>query len=262
MPLPRLQLFEFNDLDWVGADLRDTVVESLSRGLDWGHTLTGLVDPFAEFLAEAGTDRVLDLCAGAGGPAQILVNEFRRAGREPPEILLTDLYPRERAWQRLSRAEPKIDSHPSAIDATAIPSDVGAGRARAIINAFHHFPPSLARSILEDAVRARAPIWVSEAFGRNPLAFLPFAPFGLAALLANPLLTPGKTWGKAVLSWGMLPLTLGIGAWDGVVSTLRVYEHADLLEMVAPHSASYRWRFGTYRYALGGEGYFFCGAPI
>ncbi len=72
MPLPRLQLFEFNDLDWVGADLRDTVVESLSRGLDWGHTLTGLVDPFAEFLAEAGTDRVLDLCAGAGGPARDL----------------------------------------------------------------------------------------------------------------------------------------------------------------------------------------------
>ena len=81
--------------------------------------------------------------------------------------------------------------------------------------------------------------------------------------MANPLLTPEKTWGKAVLSWGMLPLTLGIGAWDGVVSTLRVYEHADLLEMATGESGlDARWRFGTYRYALGGEGYFFCGAPI
>ena len=261
MPLPRLQLFEFNDLGWVGSDLRDTIVESLSRGLDWGRTLHGLVDPFAEFLAAAGTDRVLDLCAGAGGPAQILVSEFRRAHRQPPEILLTDLFPRQRAWQRLSGLEPKILAHLAPIDATRIPGDVGQGRARAIINAFHHFPPSLAQSILADAVRSRAPVWVSEPFGRSPLGFFPFAPFGLAALLANPVLSPDKTLGKAVLSWGVLPLTLSISAWDGIVSTLRVYEHADLHAMVGEHGDSYRWHAGSYRYALGGTGYWFWGVP-
>lgn len=261
MSFPRLQLFEFNDLDWVGSDLRDTIVESLSRGLDWGRTLNGLVEPFAEFLTAAGTESVLDLCAGAGGPAQILVNEFRRAGREPPEILLTDLFPRERAWQRLSGLEPKIAAHLAPIDATAIPTEVGAGHARAIINAFHHFPPHLAQNILADAVRSRAPIWVSEPFRRNPLGFFPFAPFGLAALLANPVLTPDKTVGKAVLSWGVLPLTLAISAWDGIVSTLRVYEHADLHAMVDEHGASYRWHAGSYRYPLGGTGYWFWGVP-
>lgn len=261
MALPRLQLFEFNDLDWVGSDVRDTVVESLSRGLRWGRTLTGLVEPFAEFLQAAGTGRVLDLCAGAGGPAQIVVEEFRRAGREPPELLLTDLYPRERAWQRLLGLEPKIQAHLEAVDATAIPPELGAGRARAIINAFHHFPPSLAERILADAVRSRAPIWVSEPFDRNPLQFLAFAPFGLAALLANPVLTPEPTLGKAVLSWGVLPLTLGISAWDGFVSTLRAYEHPELLEMVRPLGGEYRWEFGTYRYALGGKGYYFWGVP-
>lgn len=261
MALPRLQLFEFNDLDWVGSDLRDTVVESLSRGLAWGRTLTGLVQPFAEFLEAAGTDSVLDLCAGAGGPAQILTQEFRRAGREPPELLLTDLFPRERAWQRLVAAEPRIKAHHAPIDASAIPGDLGSGRARAIINAFHHFPPNLAERILADAVRSRAPIWVSEPFERNPLMFLSFAPFGLAALLANPVLTPERTLGKAVLSWGVLPLTLGISAWDGFVSTLRAYEHPELLEMVRPFSADYRWELGTYRYALGGKGYYFWGVP-
>lgn len=261
MALPRLQLFEFNDLDWVGTDVRDTVVESLSRGLSWGRTLTGLVQPFAEFLEAAGTDRVLDLCAGAGGPAQILTREFRHAGREPPELLLTDLFPRAGAWQRLVAEEPNVCAHFGAVDATAIPAEVGAGRARAIINAFHHFPRAVAERVLADAIRARSPIWVSEPFERNPLMFLSFAPFGLAALLANPVLTPERTLGKAVLSWGVLPLTLGISAWDGFVSTLRVYEHPELLEMVRPFAADYRWEFGTYRYALGGKGYYFWGVP-
>jgi len=261
MPLPRLQLFEFNDLPWVGADLRDTIVESLSRGLRWGRTLTGMVDPFGRFLAMAGTHEVLDLCSGAGGPAGIIVEEFRRAGQLPPEMLLTDLYPRERAWQRLSAQEPAITAHFAPVDATAIPEQLGAGRARAIINAFHHFPPALATRILEDAVRARAPIWVSEPFEREPLKFLSFAPFGLAALLANPLLTPERTLGKTVLSWGITPVTLAIGAWDGFVSTFRAYTEDDLRGMVGPLGSGYRWEFGTYRYALGGEGYYFFGLP-
>ncbi|HEY6559101.1 MAG TPA: class I SAM-dependent methyltransferase [Polyangiaceae bacterium] len=261
MTLRRQQLFEFNDLTWIGSDVRDTIVETLGRGMRWGRTLTGLVQPFADFLQAAGTDRVLDVCAGSGGPAQLLVDEFRRAGREPPELLLSDLYPREQAWRRLAAADPRIVAHANPVDATAIPAEMGAGRARAIINAFHHFPPSLAARILADAVRCRAPIWISEPFERNPLQFLPFVPFGLAALLANPLLTPERTVGKAVLSWGLLPLTVGMGAWDGFVSTLRVYEERELLEIVRPLAADYRWHFGTYRYAFGGKGYYFWGTP-
>ncbi|MBX3126913.1 MAG: class I SAM-dependent methyltransferase [Polyangiaceae bacterium] len=261
MSLPRLQLFEFNDLRWVGADVRDTLIESLSRGLDWGRTLTGLVGPFEEFLDAAGTRQVLDLCAGAGGPALILAKEFRRAGALPPEVRLTDLYPRRRAWERITRGEPTLVGHPEPVDATNIAAELGAGRARAIINAFHHFPPELARGILADAVRVRSPIWISEPFDRNPLLFLSFAPFGLAALLSNPVLTPERTWGKVALTWGLTPLALALSAWDGLVSTLRVYERSELEAMVAPLAADYRWRFGTYRYALGGKGYYFWGVP-
>jgi hypothetical protein len=262
MSLPRLQLFEFNDLAWVGSDLRDTIVESLSRGLRWGRTLHGLVAPLATFLHEAGTHEVLDVCAGAGGPAQILAEEFRRAGREPPQLLLTDLYPRTAAWARLAGLDAAVRGHPDPVDATAIPPELGSGRARVIINAFHHFPPALAARILADAVRSRAPIWVSEPFDRSPRMFLAFAPFGLAALLVNPVLTPERTLGKAVLAWGITPLTLAISAWDGFVSTFRAYEEPELRAMVAPLGDGYRWEYGTYDYALGGRGYYFYGVPI
>ena len=52
-PLPRLQLFEFNDHGRTPAPLRDTIVETLSRALRWGHMLEGLVAPLREFLAIA-----------------------------------------------------------------------------------------------------------------------------------------------------------------------------------------------------------------
>jgi hypothetical protein len=261
LPLPRLQLFEFNDLEWVGSAVRDTLVESLSRGLRWGRTLHGLVEPFAEFLDAAGTSEVLDLCAGAGGPAQIITEEFRRARREPPRMVLTDLYPRPRAWRSMTDRDPALSAHLEPVDATAIPAELGKGRARAIVNAFHHFPPELAASILADAVRARAPIWVSEPFERNPLQFVAFAPFGAVALLTNPVLTPERTLAKALLAWGLTPLMLGISAWDGFVSTFRAYEERELREMVRPLGDGYRWQHGRYSYAFGGNGYYFWGVP-
>src|SRR3954454_22361561 len=97
--LPRLQLFEFNDLGFMPAAVRDTIVESLSRTLTWGRMLRGLVAPFAEFLAAAGVTEVLDVGAGAGGPASILTRELAAAGQTPPRFLLTDLHPRVAAWQ-------------------------------------------------------------------------------------------------------------------------------------------------------------------
>ena len=78
--LPRLQLFEFNDSARAPAPLRDLIVESLSRTLAWGHVLDDLVPPLRRFLDDAGTHDVLDLCAGAAGPAEIIAAELERVG--------------------------------------------------------------------------------------------------------------------------------------------------------------------------------------
>lgn len=83
MTLPRFQLVELNDQPWVPAAIRDTVVESLSRTLAWGHMLRGLVGPFEAFLQGTGASEVLDIGAGAGGPAAILVDEIRRRVGRP-----------------------------------------------------------------------------------------------------------------------------------------------------------------------------------
>src|SRR5262245_45599 len=140
--LPRVQLFEFNDAPWAPAVLRDTIVDTLSQTLEWGRVLGELVEPFEAFLAAGGVREVLDLGAGAGGPARILASEIARSGRTPPRFVLTDLHPREDAWAALHAAHPEaIDFVAEPVDATRIPARIGAGKARMIINAFHHFPP-------------------------------------------------------------------------------------------------------------------------
>lgn len=259
--LPRLQLFEFNDLPWVPAAVRDTVVESLSRTLRWGRMLDGLVGPFDAFLTAAGTREVLEIGSGGGGPASILAQAFARRGASVPHFVLTDLHPRPEAWAAAKEAMPDaIDFEPSSVDATKTPEALARGRARSIVNVLHHFPPSLAAAILEDAVRGSRGVFVSEGFERNPLQFVNFAPAGLAALALNPLLSPRDRLAKAALTY-LTPLGLGISVWDGLVSTLRVYSEDELRAMVAPFGGHWDWHYGTYQYPPRGSGYYFYGVP-
>lgn len=261
MKLPRVQAFEFNETPSVPAFVRDTVVESLSRTLKWGHILGGLVQPFQRFLRESGSTEVLDLCAGAAGPAVILASEMQRRGVVPPRFLMTDLFPQIDAWVAARGEHPDvIDFVGEPVDATRIPAALADGRARVIINALHHFPKELARGILGDAVRGSRGIFVSEAFERTPLGFFSMIPAGLPALLANPFLTKKHRLAKAAMTY-LTPLTMGISLWDGVVSSLRIYSKEDLFEMVAPFGDAFRWEYGLYHFRPFGRGMYFYGVP-
>lgn len=259
MPLPRIQAFEFNDQPWVPAILRDTIVESLSLTLAWGKILRGLAAPLSQFLDRAGTTEILDIGSGAGAPAAILAPLLREGGRSV-RFTLTDLFPRVPVWERLAQAQPHALRYvPTPVDATAIDPELSRGKARAIINVLHHLPPTLAESVLRDAVRSRAPVFVAEGFERDPRGFLPFAPFGLPALALSPILAPDRRFSRAFLVWGT-PIALLCSAWDGFVSTLRVYSEAELRAMVGDDDG-YSWHYGHYTWAPFGRGYYFFGVP-
>lgn len=255
----RRHLFEFNDSPWAPVALRETIVEALSRTLAWGRVLQGLVEPFADFVARTGASEVLDLCSGAGGPAAILVRELARAGVRPPRFLMTDLQPHPEAWARLRQEHPGvIDFVAEPVDATRIPGDLGAGRARVIINALHHFPPDLAGAIVRGACDASPGVFIAEGFERSPLQFVPFALAGLPALYVNPLLAPRHRLEKVLLTW-LTPAAVAASAWDGFVSTLRVYGEDELRAMVAPLGDAFTWRYGAYGFAPFGRPYYFYG---
>jgi hypothetical protein len=256
----RHHLFEVNDSSWAPKALRDTIVESLSRTLEWGDMLSGLVAPFEEFVRLSGAREVIDVGAGAAGPARILVKSMLRAGKTPPRFILTDILPQPDAWRAAEARYPAhIAFEPEPVDATAIPDRIAHGRARVIINAFHHFTPELGQRILADAVAGSTGIFIAEAFDRNPLRFASFIPMGLLALAANPIMTGRDRFTKALLS--LTPALWAASLWDGVVSTLRQYTDEELFEMVRPLGDRFVWRYGRYSYAPAGNGYYFFGVP-
>lgn len=254
MNLPRLQLFEFNDSPWAPAPIREALIESLSLALEWGRMLRGLAAPFGDFLRETQATEVLDLCAGAGAPAVVLARELRKAGQRAPRFLLTDLLPHEDVWAALKQQDPDaIDFIAAPVDATQIPPGLGAGKARMIINALHHLPPQVASAVLRGACEGGPGVFVAEGFERSPLRFFPIAPMGMVSMVANLWRSPRNRLAKLLL----LPVTLLVAPWDGLVSTMRVYTEAELREMVAPLAGEFTFRSGTWRFPLGGKGTWF-----
>ncbi|MDP1825733.1 MAG: hypothetical protein Q8L48_20900 [Archangium sp.] len=255
MALPRFQLFEFNDSPWVPAVLRDTIVEALSRAIRWGGLMDGLVAPLARCLDAAGTSQVLDLCAGAGGPAAILCDAMAKRGHDV-HFLMSDLFPAIAEWESL-RSE-RLDFVAEPVDATHISPALGAGRVRVIINALHHFPPDLAKQAILGACAGAPGVFIAESLVRNPVSFLAMAPVGIAALLATPALAKDRRLARALLTW-FSPVALAVSAWDGTVSSMRIYEPAELQEMVAGLEG-WTWTSGQYAHSAGlGSGSWFSG---
>jgi hypothetical protein len=235
--LPRLHLFEFNDAPFAPKVLQRTIVSALSRTLRWGRMLDGLVEPFVDFLHASGAREVLDIAAGAGEPAAVLLEALQKKGHVPPTFTLTDLHPHVEAWASLVEQHPeKLSFIPEPVDATRLDESLGRGRARVLINAFHHFPPSLAQQVLLGLAKDAPGVFIAEGLVRDPRSFLAMTPWGLPALLAS--------------------------MWDGTVSTFRCYSREELLCFTEPLGAAWRWEFGTYPVGRFGQGSWFWGVPI
>ncbi len=259
----RKQLFEFNDLSFVPEALRETIVETLGRTLDLGQMLYNLVPHLARFYTEGDIKHVLDLGSGTGTPSTILVRELEALAIQPPRTTLTDIYPQPKLWETHQQHFPEhIDFLTTPVDATAIDASLSHGKARQLINIFHHLSEDMAMAVLRDAIEQHSPIFIAEAFDRKPLQFLNFAPVGLPMLLANPLLSPTHKVQKALLTW-CSPVALLASVWDGLVSTMRIYEPADLMRMIRSIEGNgyFTWKHGYYDYPPAGRGFYLYGVP-
>lgn len=259
--LPRLQLFEFNDATFAPKLLQRTIVSALSRTLRWGRMLDGLVAPFLEFLTASGANEVLEIAAGAGEPAAILLEAIEAANRTPPTFTLTDLHPHVGAWRALAERHPRrLSFIPEPVDATRLDASLGRGRARVILNAFHHFPPALAQHVLTGLTKDAPGVFLAEGLVRDPRSFAAMMPWGLPALLAEPLLAPDDRLARAALTW-LSPIALLASVWDGTVSTFRCYSRDELFSLAEAAAPSWRWVYGTFAVGTSGQGSWFWGVP-
>ncbi|MCC6645071.1 MAG: hypothetical protein IT374_05800 [Polyangiaceae bacterium] len=226
--MPRVAAPELEDFDWFPARLRDPMTGWL-RVVSEVLGLSELAAPIvAEELARAGTDRIVDLCSGGGGPALSLVKTLAAKHARATHLTLTDKFPNEAAFRRAERELPgRVTARLLSTDATAVPEELTG--VRTIFNAFHHLPPAVATAVLADAAAKRQPIAMFEIVERSlqgawMVAGIPLAVLGLMPFVRG--LTP-----SALALTYALPLIPAATTWDGLASCLRAYSHDELREM-------------------------------
>jgi hypothetical protein len=246
MRLPRLQLFELEDLAWFPRTIRDLATDYLHFMEEHFALHKPVVPLLQDLIARSGATQIVDLCSGGGGPVRAIYESLLAAGFEV-RIILTDKFPNTAAFSRLAALYPEdISTRHDAIDATNVPRDLTG--LRTVFNAFHHFDPPAARAVLESAVGARQPIGIYEIPERRLLVMVPFLFTPLYVALATPFIRPFR-WKRLLFTYAipLIPLTCW---WDGLISAWRAYTVAELLKLTCGLER-YDWTAGQVKIGRG-----------
>jgi hypothetical protein len=242
MPVPIARLFEIHEQSWFPQFLRDQFVDSLQMILEVTNTYQPIATLLRSRLEQCGSERVVDLCSGAGGPWPSLVRHFEMHGAVAPEVLLTDKYPNTTKLQDLgSPAAKRIHFLSDSIDATRIPRYLRGFRT--LFSSFHHLNPAEARGLLQDSVNRRQAIGVFEAPALHTLTLLSLLLIPIATWLFVPFRRPFR-WSRLLWTY-LIPVIPFVLFFDGVISCLRAYSVGELQEMTnGIESCGYRWEIG------------------
>ncbi|MBN9687773.1 MULTISPECIES: hypothetical protein [unclassified Corallococcus] len=237
--LPRLHLFEFLDQSWLPTALRRGEVDYLHVVLDKTRPYDTVAPQLADLLRMSGTNRVIDLCSGTGGPWRTLLPALRRVHGEA-EVVLTDLHPTP-ALELPEGAR----YHDTPVDVMRVPEELTG--LRTLFEGLHHFRPKQAKALLADAATRGLPIAAFELTQRSLLYVL----FQLLLIIPlvwgfTPLIRPRSGW-RFVFTY-LIPIIPLLILWDGVVSSLRTYTPEDLDELTEGLDAhGYRWHSGVHK---------------
>lgn len=233
--MKRHHFFEWEDQAWFPKLWRDLLTDFLAMMQRVLVPYDPCLPLLRQLLASTGQTRVVDLCAGAGGPWE----SWLRRGWVS-RVLLTDLYPNLPAWQAMAARYPALEYHAEPVDAAAVPA--GLPGLRTLFTAIHHLRPEQVRSLLRDAAEAGQPLAAFDFNQRNWLNLVLIPSLALPTCwLLTPFIRPFR-WQRWLFTY-LLPVVPLAAAWDGLVSQLRSY-HAHELRALAPELPGYRWEAG------------------
>jgi hypothetical protein len=243
--MKRIHLFEFEDLPWFPALIRQWMTLYLAafhRALGTAKMVAPLL---ARVLRTAGSTDLVDLCSGAGGPLLDAHAQLEQLVGAPVSIRFTDLYPNKMAAAGVAaRRNRGLYYHPEPVDASDVPKEWTG--VRCMICAFHHMPPAVARRIITDACEKRRPIVIFEISDNAPPNWLLLLTMPLSMIvpfLVMPLVRP-LTALQLFFTY-VIPILPLFVAWDGTISNVRTYTQADLRELLAGlNTPGYHWEMG------------------
>lgn len=243
----RIQAIELEDLSWFPPRWRNYMTDFYHYQMKTFDLYRPAADLLASALKKTGQTGIIDLCSGGSGPLVKVQQQLReRHGLSVP-VRLTDKYPNLPAFGKIAKEASeqggKIDYSSVPVDATAVPDELQG--LRTLFSCFHHFPPPLAKRILQDSVAKKAPIAIFELSNRSPAAFLQVL---LGGPLSLPFMTPFfKPFSGWRLFWTyLIPILPFCIVWDGVASNLRAYSPEEMRRLVedVPGQEGFDWQTG------------------
>ncbi|WP_276497974.1 class I SAM-dependent methyltransferase [Pontibacter litorisediminis] len=239
----RLQLFEFEDLRWFPHVIRQGMLDFLRFMISRLNAYEAALPLLQELLERSNQRHFTDLCSGAGGGIATIQQQLSQRMGSSVRVTLSDLYPNLGAYAYLQQnSGGSIRFIPAPVDATAVPASITG--VRTIFSSFHHFPPRLAKAILQDAADKGAAIGIFEGAKKSWLELLVlWLLFPIVILVVTPFIRPFRL--SRLFFTYILPLIpLGI-LWDGTVSLLRIYTPEQLQRLASEvQAANYTWRAG------------------
>lgn len=241
----RLQLFEILDQHWCPRPVRDGATDFLEFITSTTDLYSAVRGPILEAIRGTGSQSVVDLCSGGGGPWLSRKWQAARLDQQwPLAVALTDKFPSEALQHRLDSQDSALSAVTYSVDAALVPESLRGFRT--IFASFHHFPDAAAAQVLADAVRAGEGIATAEVTSRTfkALAVICFTP--VLCLLCTPFIRPFRL--PRILLTYLLPAIPLTVLWDGLVSCLRTRTPGEL-KALAAGLEGYSWTSG---YVSGG----------
>jgi hypothetical protein len=244
----RYRLFEWGDQPWLPRVFRDFITDHLHYGLT--EKLRRPINrriarQLKSLLQHVDSGRIIDLCAGAGGPLLTIQRILRDELQLEVDVTLTDLYPNVAAFQHREReGEGRVQACYQSVDAFNVPVELAG--LRTLFTSLHHFDPEQVRLILADAARKRQPIAIFEPLERSWRMVLKIGAF---SLYQSFVLTPrvSRLTGKRFLLTYVVPLCPACMLWDGMVSALRTYKPEELRQIThGIGGTEYGWEADTF----------------
>jgi hypothetical protein len=235
--LRRRHFFEVLDQAWCPAAVRHGATDCLEAIISRTDVYRAVQPDIFRAIRESGSAAVVDLCSGGGGPW------LSPSWRSSFKVVLTDKFPSSDLSARL-RQEPGMTCLNVSVDAASVPESLHGFRT--IFSSFHHFPDTVAREVLGDAVRRREGFAMAEVTSRTPRAFATMLVMPLLVWLVTPFIRPFR-WSRLLLTY-VVPLIPLVVLWDGIVSCFRTRTPEELLKL-SKSFPQYEWTAG---YAKGG----------
>jgi hypothetical protein len=237
--LRRLHLFEVLDQGWCPRAVRHGATDFLEAITSRGNIYRPIQAEIFRAIQDCGAERVVDLCSGGGGPWLSPAWRSALAEHAPLTVVLTDKFPSSALPDRLVEG---VSSANFPVDAASVPQELRGFRT--IFSSFHHFPDTVARDVLGDAVRNGEGFAMAEVTAPTPRAFATMFLMPVFDWILTPRMRPFR-WSRLLLTY-LLPLIPLVVLWDGLVSCLRTRTPEELLALTT-NFPQYDWRAGYAR---------------